>query len=74
MKYMKNYLKNFGKMIIDGFYSIAKGMSSMGYLLPQNKTPNDKESQKKDYEAVKSDWETARNNNTTRIRTIEDFI
>jgi len=55
---MENYFKKIGKMINNGFYDLAKGMSSLN-IYPNNKIKvlNNKEANKQDYEAIRGDWE-----------------
>jgi len=64
---MKKYLKNLGTSILDGFYSIAKGMSTFSIYPVDKKIPSDEEAYQKDYEAIKSYWDSTINNTPTKI-------
>jgi len=64
---MKKYLKNLGTSILDGFYSIAKGMSTFSIYPVDKKIPSDEEAYQKDYEAIKSYWDFVLKGKPTRI-------
>ena len=54
---MKNYIRKFGKSVLNGFYSVAEGMSTLTiYPLPTPKLLSDEEAWKKDRDAIASDW------------------
>lgn len=71
---MKNYLAKIGKSLRDGFYSVAKGMSTFSIYPEKYKIPSDWEAWEENGKNMRSDWKAVGNDLKNAIRSLDSVL